>query len=93
MQMIRNIIQTIKMSWRTVCEQAEHAKALKYLKEKELTALVLEQLINTCDNHKVSITIKMQNGHDIIITPTDNNKISYTSFRDRFNTVYDSNEV
>lgn len=85
------ILRLIKRLWNELKKEAEIAKSLKYLKERDLTALTVQTLLDESINKNIEIVIDMAtsqgNKTTMIIRPKDE-KNNMKTFADRFNEAH-----
>lgn len=85
------ILRLIKRLWNELKKEAEIAKSLKYLKERDLTALTVQTLLDESINKNIEIVIDMMtsqgNKTTMIIRPKDE-KNNMKTFADRFNEAH-----
>lgn len=85
------LIQLISRCWKEISHEAEIAKSLKYIKEREITALTLKTLLDESVNKKVEIIIEVTSkegsSQRIVIKPTEKQSMGKT-FAERFNEIH-----
>lgn len=85
------ILRLIKRLWNELKKEAEIAKSLKYLKERDLTALTVQTLLDESINKNIEIVIDMTtsqgNKTTMTIRPKDE-KNNMKTFADRFNEAH-----
>lgn len=85
------ILRLIKRLWNELKKEAEIAKSLKYLKERDLTALTVQTLLDESINKNIEIVIDMMtsqgNKTTMTIRPKDE-KNNMKTFADRFNEAH-----
>lgn len=85
------ILRLIKRLWNELKKEAEVVKSLKYLKERDLTALTVQTLLDESINKNIEIVIDMTtsqgNKTTMTIRPKDE-KNNMKTFADRFNEAH-----
>lgn len=85
------ILKLIKRLWNELKKEAEIVRSLKYLKEKDLTGLTVQTLLDESINKNVEIVIDMTtsqgNKTTMTIRPKDE-KNNMKTFADRFNEAH-----